>query len=251
MPEDQACVLIVIMFQKIQTTDIPNAKFYDIYLSNNSANKTVYFIGPYGGKMIYFRRFFKKTVAKGYRIVFLQPDKDILDASNPRRLEGAIIEAQDFIRHDRGKVKRDSDYLVGVSLGSYLGLNVQLSESFTKFLVVAGGAPIVNVFKSHYLFRSQRKKLKNSVGFTYINTHWAPFDEAFKSHEMDHLNVLAINSKKDMVIPTKYLSRFMKELTRAGAKVDNQQKGYLPHELEALSLNWRIGQVTKFFAEDA
>lgn len=235
------------MLKKIQSADARSGRFYHQYESKKCSNRTLYFIGPYTGRKFYYWPFLYLMEWRGYRVVYLQPITAVLDAMHPEWLEQAIVQAQDIIYDDRKSVARQSDYLLGVSLGSYIGLNVILTERFKRFAVVAGGAPLAGIFRAHYLFASQRRRLKKRGGYEHVDKHWQKFDEAFKKHQLDDLEVLGLNSTADRMITRQKLESFMKDLTDAGAKVDSRLNGLLPHELQAFSLNWRVGTVDRFF----
>lgn len=233
-------------FQTVQSAQPSSGKYYDVYhVGSDSSTRTLYFLGPYGGRKYYFYRFIAKMVRRGYRVVFLQASKEILRSDKPAWLGEAITQARAYIAEDREKVSRDFDCIVGVSLGSYLGLNVLLEQKFKKFVVVAGGAPLMKIFKSNYLFRSQRKKLADK-GYGELEDHWIKFDTAFKDHQLSDLSVLGINSKVDEVIPRPVLEKFLAQMLKAGAKVESNIKGYAPHVVQALSLNYRVRQVERF-----
>lgn len=235
------------MFKKVQKAHPQKGFFYHHYQSKTESDRTLYFIGPYTGRKFYFFIFFKVMHMLGYRIVYLQPVNDVLNSSHPEWLEQAIQQAQDVIYNDRKSVKRREDYLVGVSLGSYIGLNVILTERFKKFVVIAGGAPLSDIFRTHYLFFSQRRRLKKNGGFKHVDSQWRKFDEAFKRHQLDNLHVLGFNSKADPMITKQRLQGFMTELQRVGATADSRVKGYYPHEVQAFSTNWRMFAIDRFF----
>ncbi|MCA9309213.1 hypothetical protein KC973_02455 [Candidatus Saccharibacteria bacterium] len=235
------------MLKKTQTANPARGQFYQQYQSKRSSKKTLYFIGPYTGRKFYFLPFFWVVQWLGYRIVYLQPVNAVLDSSQPQWLEQAIVQAQDVIYADRKEVQRDEDYLLGVSLGSYIGLNVILTERFKKFVVIAGGAPLADIFRTHYLFYSQRRKLRKNGGFEHIDAHWKKFDEAFKKHQLNGLRVLGFNSRADHMITQQRLQAFMDELIKAGAKIESRLTHFYPHEVQAFSTNWRMFAVDKFF----
>jgi len=237
------------MFKKVQSPDTSKGWFYHRYQNTVKSDRTVYFIGPYTGKKHYYLPFLYLIQRRGYRVVYLQPINAVLDAFHPEWLEQAILQAQDIIYDDRKAVPRKSDYLVGVSLGSYIGLNVILTERFKRFAVVAGGAPLAGIFRAHYLFASQRRRLHKSDGYKHIDANWQKFDEAFKKHQLDDLEVLSFNSAADSMITEEKLEMFMGDLKNAGAKVDSRINRYLPHEVQAFSLNWRVAKIDSFFRD--
>lgn len=233
-------------FRTVHRARPRSGQYYDVYnVGSEDSAKTLYFLGPYGGKKYYFYRFIVKMTHKGYRVVFLQPSKQILRSDKPSWLGEAITQARAYVAEDRKNVPRDFDCIVGVSLGSYLGLNVLLEQHFSKFVVVAGGAPLMKIFKSNYLFRSERKKLTGK-GYEELEEHWVRFDTAFKDHQLSGLSVLGINSKVDEVIPRPVLEKFMTQMLDAGAAIENNIKGYAPHVVQSLSLNFRVRQVEDF-----
>lgn len=235
------------MFVKTQTADPQTGQFYHQYQTKKQSDKTLYFIGPYTGRKIYFLPFFYTMYWFGYRIVYLQPVNDVLNAMQPTWLEQAILQAGDIIYQDRSEVSRKSDYLIGVSLGSYIGLNLLLSEQFKKFVVIAGGAPLIDVFRSHYLFGGQRRRLRKTGGFSHVNAHWEKFDKAYKKYQLKDLEILGFNSKADRMITQDRLQPFMQNLTDAGAKVESRLNYLLPHEVQAFSTNWRMWTIHSFF----
>lgn len=231
----------------IEKSDPANGKFYHIYMPTRSAKKTTYFLGSYEGRLAYFWIFIKLMTLKGYRVVYLQPCKEVLSHHHPTWLGDSINQAVDIIKKDMKKFPTDTSALVGVSLGSYLNLNIFLQVKFKKCVVVAGGAPLVGVFKTKFLFKKARKELhKNGKELESVTEYWQPFDEAFKTINLSHMEVLLINSNNDRLLEPKNFYWFIKLLRRTGAIVVNRQKGHLPHVLQALSINWRVKEISRF-----
>jgi hypothetical protein len=222
-----------------------------VYVTNRAATKTIYLIGPYAKGQHYFDRLIRKFEQKKYRVLYLQPDPEILNAARPKQLEVGIQEAYKIISEDiQSQPKDASRYLLGISLGSYLGLNLLHDLPIQKFAVVAGGVPLGGVFRTSALFLLQRYKLKKQdSGLDSVERHWVPFDQAFKSKDLSGRTILALNSKADRLIKGKYLDIFMHELTKAGATVINRRSGYLLHFIQALSANFRTKRLSAFFTD--
>lgn len=235
---------------RIVRQDTQKASFHDVYVVNPANSvKTIYLIGPYTGRLLYFRYFLGKLAKRGYRVYYLQPYKSVLSSKQPQNLENAIAQAYQLISDDMKKLSREHKaYLVGISLGSYLGLNVLVDlPRINKFAVIAGGVPLGGVFRTSSLFLMQRRQLKNSdESLESVERHWVKFDEAFKSQDLRGRHILALNSRGDQLIKSKYLDIFLKELTQAGARVDDIRSGYLPHIIQALSVNFRVNRIDKF-----
>jgi hypothetical protein len=232
--------------KKVLHSDLQKQQFYDVFESSSSSSKTIYFLGGYGGKFKYFRIFLMSMIKKGYRVVYLQPISEILDIHTPQNLKIAIEQASKYIAADKNK-HFGEHYLIGVSLGSYLGLNICLHEKFDKFVVIAGGSPILTVLERAKLFKSERKILEENG--TYRNRlieQWSPFDKAFKSHSFKHMKIMMINSKKDEVIEIRNLKKFVANLRLTNATVVEASFSQLPHTLQALSVNWRSSQISRF-----
>lgn len=236
------------MFRKTQSANITKNKLYDVYVSKNNSKKVLYILGPYAGKKYYFYPLFFALKQRGYRVVFMQAHRAVLSTRHPEYLESAVVQARAIINSDRKSVTRSQDFLLGLSLGSYLGLSVLLTEKFKKFIVIGGGAPLVGVFKSHSMFRSERKKMSSKKSESQVYGNWVKFDEAFKSYSLDYLTVLAINSKNDRVVPNENLNTFYSDLKNTGAIVLDQRRGYLPHIPQVLSANFRARQIDRFFS---
>lgn len=234
------------MYDKLQISNPTKGKFFDVYEINTKAKKTLYFIGPYKGRKYYFHLFFLGMAKRGYRILFMQPHADVLSTKHLEWLGKSIEQAVEMIGRDRDSRTDENTYIAGVSLGSYLSLNILLNIDFKKFVGVAGGAPLAEVFRTAYLFRKDLKEIKESKRQHEIDQHWLRFDEAFKRNQLAGTDILLINSKMDRVIRTKVLLKFIAALRITGANVINDQKGYLPHTLKSLSLNLLFKKIDKF-----
>lgn len=234
------------MYKVLQKSNPEKGSFFDIYEINSNAKKTLYFIGPYKGRQYYFHLFFTGMARRSYRIMFLQPHPDVLSTIHLEWLGKSIEQAVEKIARDRDSRNDENTYIAGVSLGSYLSLNILLNLPFKKFVGVAGGAPLAEVFRTAYLFRNDRKVIKSSGREHEMDEHWLRFDEAFKQNQLSDTDILLINSKMDRVIRSRVLTRFVKSLRKTGANVVNNQKGYLPHTLKSLSLNLLSQKVDKF-----
>ena len=238
------------MIEQLKASDPNDGHFYDVYQTEPPAQrKTIYFIGPYTGRLLYFKILISRLVLRGYRILYLQPHTEVLNTQRPKNLEQSITEAYGIISRDLAQLtNKEQSYLLGISLGSYLGLNVLADLPIRKFIVVAGGVPLGNVFRTSSLFLLQRRKLKKqNHSYETVEREWLRFDKAFKSQDLKEKDVLALNSKTDGLIKAKHLTIFMNELSKAGAKVQSIRSGRLPHFVQALSANFRIRQIDKFF----
>jgi len=230
-----------------QKSSEPNkGQFYNVYIINPRSNKTLYFIGPYKGKKYYFYFFFLGMVRRGYRIFYLQPHNDVLSTKHLEWLGKAILQATEIIQKDRGN-KNGQSYLAGVSLGSYLSLNIILNQRFEKFAGIDGGAPLAQIFRTAYLFRKDREIIKKAGRQAEISDQWHRFDDAFTSEQLKGVDILLVNSKNDSIVRPKSLAEFVEALSKTGANVINDQKGYLPHILKSLSLNFLANKIHKFF----
>ena len=145
--------------KRLEKSNLRVGKFFDVYSNSVNTERTVYFVGVYGGRLIYFIIFLLDLTLRRYRVIYIQPRKEILSVHNPDWLGNSIKQVINIIHVDR-KNNPGKHYLVGASLGSYLGLNISLQEHFEKFIVLAGGAPLGKVFRTTKLFSAHRKQLK-------------------------------------------------------------------------------------------
>ena len=107
--------------KKVQSSFPSDKKFFDIYIQENSGTfdrkHTIYFLGPFGGKQFYFQRFIKQISRLGYRIVFLQPDLEVLSPKHPDWLNRSMLEASSYIRADRKQCVNSKCSLLVLVLG--------------------------------------------------------------------------------------------------------------------------------------
>ena len=101
---------------------------------NGSSGTTIYFMGPYGGRALYFKPFFMAMTRRHYRIVYIQPRTSSVDSLNPKNLSATIYELTEYVSDDMSHRKGDDFVIVGVSLGSYLGLNLLGVVQFISML---------------------------------------------------------------------------------------------------------------------
>ena len=235
--------------RELEKSNAQKGYFYDIYETKNSSHlRTLYLLGSYKGIPIYYKRFISQMAKLKYRVVYLQPCPEVLSSRHPNWLGEAINQAVAVIRDDMKDNPSKNTYLMGISLGSYLGLNIQLRIPFKKFVVVAGGAPLNGVFRSVLMFWGDRRRLKKEAsGYENLEAHWLPYDEAYKAADLSGTSTLFVNSKNDRVIPDKKFAKFLKEYKKTGVKIVNRQRGYLTHSLKVLSVNFRAKEVDDFF----
>jgi pimeloyl-ACP methyl ester carboxylesterase len=236
--------------KKVQSSFPSDKKFFDIYIQENSGTfdrkHTIYFLGPFGGKQFYFQRFIKQISRLGYRIVFLQPDLEVLSPKHPDWLNRSMLEASSYIRADRKQCVNSQCSLLGVSLGAYIGLNVLQEEKFQKFVVIAAGIPLQELIGEGSMFSKYRKKFAEYHPDKKPGIHFIATDSAFKNADLSGVHAFVRNSHGDMVLKRKYLKQFLSDVEEAGITLDSKISGILPHPLQVLSTNFRVAAIHKF-----
>lgn len=221
-------------------------QFYDVYEDGESDLRTVYFIGTYGGKPKYFKQFIASMVKKSYRVVYLQPITDVLSIGHPEWLEVAVKQANEIIKTDLNSTAQEPAGLVGASLGSYLGLNVITHIKFKKFVVVAGGSPLLEVFSESAMFEKARQQVRDDEREMVLRKQWGEFDRRYKNAKLDHLEVLFIVSDRDEVIKKANLQTFLDSFQQTGVNIKVQRSRMFKHTLQVLSINARSKQIEDF-----
>lgn len=235
------------MQRRIQKSDPKKGYFFDVHVPDTDTGSTIYFVGPYGGRRILFKPFLMAMSRKGYRVVYFQPTTKVLDVLHPEWLGRAVSQLKEYIQTDITAHAGSPCSLVGVSLGSYMGLNILPLPPIQKFVVVAGGAPLEELFNSAALFRAHRHKHKKSGGdLSQLDKSWYTFDRQFIQGDFRHLEVLAINSVRDKLITPERRRRFLTAMQVTGAQVHDYAKGGLSHTPQALSANLRTKQIDTF-----
>ncbi len=236
------------MHNLIQNRDISSNHYFDVYVPEQDQESTLYLIGPYRGRKLYYNLFIKAMEKRGYRVVYLQPSSKILDPNHPQRLEHSIQEATRIIRKDMSPRNPQSASLMGMSLGSYIGLNVLAKTQIKKFVVVAGGAPLEEVFNTAGMFGVARMKSRKKIkeGQLQLDHHWYKFDHEFKASDFKGRSILAINSSRDNIVTPKRRTEFLSAVEIAGSQVIDNAEGTSSHIVQALSPNWQIDQIESF-----
>lgn len=214
---------------------------------NGSGLKTIYFIGPYGGRSFHFGRFFKKMTDYGYRIVYIQPRKTTIDATNPVNLHNTIQGIYHYVHADILQKPSEDLAIVGVSLGSYIAVSLLGLLPIHTFVAVAGGAAILDVFRDDKLFEGARKKVyatEDGEGLLY--EYWRQYDTDFKSRDLSGVKALVINSNGDRMITPDKRERFLGDLRAAGANVYEESQGKIPHTAQALKINLLTSRINEF-----
>src|SRR5688572_4419638 len=96
---------------------------YKVYGSDK--RPTVYYITGYGGKLGIYAPHIYSFVLKGFRVVAFEYDKAILNAGEPKILLQILQELEKIIKED--KKSRRVVGVYGVSLGTFIGLNVMVA----------------------------------------------------------------------------------------------------------------------------
>lgn len=214
---------------------------------NGNGLKMIYFIGPYGGKPLYFGRFFKKMTHYGYRIVYIQPKKSTLDATSPSNLHNTIQGILRYVQADILQKPSKERAIVGISLGSYIAVSLLGLLPIHTFVAVAGGAAILDVFRDDKLFKNAREKVyATDGGEGLLHEYWWQYDTSFKSRDLSEVRALVVNSNGDKMITPDKRERFLNDLRAAGANVCEESQGKIPHTAQALKINVLTSRINKF-----
>ncbi|HMS30870.1 MAG TPA: alpha/beta hydrolase [Candidatus Saccharibacteria bacterium] len=218
---------------------------------NGSSGTTIYFMGPYGGRALYFKPFFMAMTRRHYRIVYIQPRTSSVDSLNPKNLSATIYELTEYVSDDMSHRKGDDFVIVGVSLGSYLGLNLLGVVPIYKYVAIAGGAPILEVFKDARLFAKSRKKLREVEGAEEsLYLHWQPHDTNFKKRNLTGVKAVVFNSDGDRIITPSKRDLFLEQLSAAGVVVNTDSRGSISHTLQALKTNLLVDNIDAFIRSE-
>lgn len=223
------------------------SEYFNIKQYASDGSDTIYFIGPYGGRTIYFNIFIQDMRRRGYSVVYIQPEKSVLDVFRPANLHFAIERISAFIQEDIIRRPDNKAAIVGVSLGSFIGVNLLGDLPINKYIAIAGGAEILSVFRDDKLFRAARKKLDASEGGAdLLYKYWQQYDVNFKERDLHKVQALVINSNGDRMITPNKRERFLDDLSSAGALVSRESYGRLPHKLQAMKTNLLTNRIHKF-----
>jgi hypothetical protein len=234
-----------------------------IFESKSSASKgTIFFVGPYTGKEVYFKPFLSTMSAK-FRVVYIQPKDSVLDYRKPENLAVAISEVGEFIKiHIQKpssltkKVKSkleglSENYFVGVSLGAYFGYNLlpTLKKIDTYYFNAAGA------FVSHLVENAEFKKLLNTSVFTtdemeHAHALWSAFEvERLHGIKLRGKNIKIVNSSNDKLVQKKHTKELFELADIRGANMQFEYTNFPGHQSQTLAINLYAKKIERFIKQ--
>lgn len=238
------------------------AKIFDC--KSTRSKGTVFFVGPYTGKEVYFKPFFASMSAK-FRVVYIQPKDSVLDYAHPENLEIAIKEVGEFITTHLEKPKKLSDkvksklegnshnYFVGCSIGSYFGYNlIPTLKTIDTYFFNATGA-----FVSHLVEDIEFQKILKTSHHTKqeidsANKVWSKFEVAhLHGIKLRGKSIKLINSNNDKLVQKKYTKELFELADLRGADIQFEYTSLPGHQSQTLAINVYAKKIEKFIAASA
>ena len=226
---------------------------------NSDSLGTIFFVGPYTGREVYFKPFLSAMSAK-FRVIYIQPKDSVLDYKKPENLAVAISEVGEFIKIHlqkplgiskkvKSKIEGSSEnYFVGVSLGAYFGYNLlpTLKKIDTYYFNAAGA------FVSHLVENTEFKKLLNRSKFTdeeieHAHAVWSAFEiERLHGIKLRGKNIKIVNSSNDKLVQKKHTKELFELADIRGANMQFEYTRLPGHQSQALAINVYAKKIEKF-----
>ncbi len=234
-----------------------------IFESKSSASKgTVFFVGPYTGKEVYFKPFLSTMSAK-FRVVYIQPKDTVIDFKHPENLAVAIEEVGEYIHSHlqkpkgiknrvQSKIKGSSgNYFVGNSIGSYFGYNlIPKLKQIDAYYFNAAGA-----FISHLAENTEFKKLLKTKNFSAEEIKHA--HEVWSAYEVKQLhgmklrgkNLRIVNSNKDKLVQKKHTKELFELADIRSATMQFEYTDFPGHQSQTLAINLYAKKIERFIKQ--
>lgn len=223
------------------------------------SNGTIFFVGPYTGKEVYFKPFLS-SMSVHYRVVYIQPKDTVLDYKKPENLATAINEVGEFIQLNLQKSKgvrkkmkskiqgTSPNYFVGASLGAYFGYNlIPKLKTIDDYYFNAAGA-----FVSHLIEETEFKnllKVKQQTNEDIARSHkiWSDFEsEHLYGTKLRGKNIKLVNSSNDKLVQKKYTKELFDLADLRGANIQFEYTKLPGHQSQTLAINLYTKKIERF-----
>lgn len=162
-------------------------------------SSTIYYLTGYDTRISTYRLHIYVLVLLGYRVVAFDYHRDILYLGKPQYLVDTLHDLAGHITSD--KMNRKVAGVLGVSLGSWIGLNLLSICDISRGVFFAGGASIVHTIWDMPALRSVKAKYV-AKGYTDKELHevWGTYDYTPDGSRFSFAHFALICSDKDEVI---------------------------------------------------
>lgn len=227
-----------------------------------SCSGTIFYVGPYTGREVYFKPFFSTMSAK-FRVIYIQPKDAVIDFKKPENLAIAIEEVGDYIHSHlqkpkgikqrvQSKIKGScGNYFVGNSIGCYFGYNLlpKLKQIDTYYFNAAGA------FISHLTENTEFKKLLKVKNFSVEEIDHA--HKVWSDYEIKHLhgiklrgkNIRVVNSSKDKLVQKKHTKELFELADIRGASMQFEYTDLPGHQSQTLAINLYAKKIERFIKQ--
>lgn len=235
------------------------AKIFDCKAAQSKG--TIFFVGPYTGKEVYFKPFLSAMSAK-FRVVYIQPKDSVLDYAHPENLEIAINEVGEFIATHIEKPKKFSEkvkskfdglsrnYFVGDSIGSYFGYNlIPKLKIIDTYFFNAAGAFVSHLVENPEFKKLLKKQLFSSEEINHAHTVWSAYErQRLHGIKLRGKNLKIVNSSKDKLVQKKYTKELFELADIRGANMQFEYTSLPGHQSQALAINVYAKKIEKFIS---
>ncbi len=229
---------------------------------SSESNGTIFFVGPYTGREVYFKPFLS-SMSVNYRVIYIQPKDSVLNYKKPENLAIAIDEVGEFMQLNlqkssglkkrvKSKIEGTSpNYFVGDSIGSYFGYNlIPVIKKIDIYYFNAAGA-----FISHLVENAEFKKLLKTNSFSaeeieHANKIWSDYEiERLHGIKLRGKSIRIINSSKDKLVQKKHTKELFELADIRGASVQFEYTRLPGHQSQTLAINLYSKKIERFIKQ--
>lgn len=214
----------------------------------NETKPTIYYVNGYGdgGTIRKFRPHTWLLGLLGFRIMAFEYGNAILNAGDPTKLPEAIRTIADLIRQDMKSHKTAGIY--GVSLGSFIGLNLLSLCDIEKGMFNTGGVSVTKtIWDNPHLTKEKAAFVSNGYARASLEKHWASYEVNEDASRLQHKTILLMISTGDTVLPYVEAARNATAWHRAGIRVSLVTSRGMGHSTAIVRNLFRILRTRRFF----
>lgn len=159
---------------------------------------TIYYFAGYGTPLWLVTPHIRVLRRMGFRVYAFSYKADILSAGEPQLLVEAIETIKKIVTKDMQTHKVAGVY--GMSLGAFIGLNIQRLCGIKKGLHNTGGVGIVSaIWDNRHLSKEKDRYTENGYSKQDLQKLWAPY-EAHENTQVTGLEIVLLAAKRDAVL---------------------------------------------------
>lgn len=212
----------------------------------NDEKPTIYYLTGYGGRVKQYLPHLYALMLGGFRIFIFEYDKSILNAGDPHKLLEAMKDIEETVNKD--KQKREIAGLYGVSLGSWLGLNVVVACGLKKGMFNTGATSIVKVVWDNPRLKAEKEAFKkHGYDRKALERLWCDYDFCADGNRYKGKQLVVMNSTKDEIMDINEAKQNVRGWQQDNVDVEFITSGAFKHGPAIARHMLRLKKTIRFF----